>query len=327
MSDTKRWIAREATRVGELLAQMKLARDEARAAIDGGRVFVGRRRARTIEDAVGAGEEVLLHTERASVTLPTPFVLHHARGVLAVDKPAGMPTIADLQGAAGSLVDVAARAIGVSASALQVTSRLDRDVSGAVLFALDHEAAEAIAVAREQGRYLRRYVAIAVGALPADRGRWSWAIARDRDPMRRCAVEEGDPTAKAAASRFLVVRRARLRDLDFALLALAPETGRTHQLRVHAARAGAPLLGDGAYGGARRVVSANGTVRTLERIALHCAAVEVARGRTAVPEGSVNCNVSVRSPVPRELRELASFVGLVRADDDDAFEEAIRCDV
>ena len=59
------------------------------------------------------------------------------------------------------------------------------------------------------------------------------------------------------------------------LLALAPQTGRTHQLRVHCAAHALPLLGDRAYGGASRLISATGAVTALDRIALHAAWVEL----------------------------------------------------
>ena len=62
---------------------------------------------------------------------------------------------------------------------------------------------------------------------------------------------------------------------DYALLAVEPQTGRTHQIRVHASHAGAPLLGDRDYGGAARVTLAGGRTVALARIALHAARVSV----------------------------------------------------
>jgi 23S rRNA pseudouridine955/2504/2580 synthase/23S rRNA pseudouridine1911/1915/1917 synthase len=77
--------------------------------------------------------------------------------------------------------------------------------------------------------------------------------------------------------------------LSVALLELRPRTGRTHQLRVHAAHAGSPLLGDRRYGGLPRVTSASGAVLDVDRVALHSAWVEV-----DAPSGTFR----VDSPVP-----------------------------
>ena len=63
------------------------------------------------------------------------------------------------------------------------------------------------------------------------------------------------------------------RDVALALLAVEPITGRTHQIRVHAAHAKVPLFGDRDYGGPGQVVLSNGRVVALQRIALHCARV------------------------------------------------------
>ncbi len=82
-----------------------------------------------------------------------------------------------------------------------------------------------------------------------------------------------------------------------ALLAAWPVTGRTHQIRVHASHAGAPLIGDRDYGAARTLVLPSGKVLAFERIALHCAHVRVAD------------IVDVRAPVPAELRDLWRALG------------------
>lgn len=300
MSTPRRWVTTEPTTVGAILASMRESDD----AVRDGRVFVGRRRARSVDDSVRVNEELVVHPPRTTPKLPSPFVLHDRDGILAVDKPAGIPTIPDLEGSAGSLIELAARAVNRPVEDLHPTSRLDREVSGVVTFAIGREAADALAEARSKHRYARRYLAIAGGALDADRATWTWEIQR-----RKALVP--------AESRVTVVRRSQ--SGPWLLLALAPITGRTHQLRIHASRAGAPLLGDGQYGGAKRLTSATGAVRTLDRIALHCANVEVELER---PE---RCMLSVSSPVPLELRELAKLTGL--AADGDPFEEALRCEV
>ena len=105
-------------------------------AVGDGRVFVGRKRVKRGDERVGAGDVVDVADPRAGEETEVRVLLR-ADDLVAVDKPAGVPTIADHAGAAHALVALTARALGVDAATLHPTSRLDRDVSGVVVFALD----------------------------------------------------------------------------------------------------------------------------------------------------------------------------------------------
>ena len=262
-------------------------------ALEDGRVFIGRRRARAPGEMVPPGEFVEIADPR-EVAQSVPILLH-ASDLVAVDKPAGMPTIADHGGAAHALAAVAARTLGLDASRLHATSRLDRGVSGVVVFALTKGAAERLSRARAEGRYERRYVAMASRAPTPDAGTWSAPIGRARDPRLRMA---GGRDPAPAETRYRVCART---DSAAALLALGPKTGRTHQIRVHAAHAGTPLLGDRDYGGPARVTLATGRVLELRRVALHAA-------RVVVP-GEDGAPLVARSAVPAQLRDLWSALG------------------
>ena len=286
MSRPVRWVvgANDGTTVAAIVAR---AAPGDLAAADEGRAFVGKRRA-SGADVVAPGDVLTIHAPRDADGAVT--ILAHRGGIVAADKPAALPTIADHHGTTDTLIARVALAVGLPEASLHATSRLDVGVSGVVLFAADRGAREHLAAAREEGRYARRYLAIAAKTPAATEGVWDVPIGRARDPRLRAA---NGRDATSARSRFRVVATARG---DACLLALAPETGRTHQLRVHASHAGAPLLGDAAYGGPRRVVTATGAVRALERIALHARAV-------TVPDldGTL---FTVESPVPVELTRL-----------------------
>lgn len=262
-------------------------------AVAEGRVFVDTRRAGAAGAAVRLGQVV---TVSARSSEPAEVVIvHHDRDLLIVDKPAGTPTIPDSAGARHALTALAARAVGLPESALHPTSRLDREVSGLVTFAITRKGRERLEAARAAGTYLRRYVALAQGAPPPGGptgGRVDAPIGRAADPRHRRV----DAAGKPSSSRYRVMAEAG----GVSLVAFAPESGRTHQLRVHAASLGAPLLGDRTYGGPTRLSLPTGKVLGLARIYLHCACLRLpaARGPRAL-----SC------PVPDELQAAWAALG------------------
>jgi 23S rRNA pseudouridine1911/1915/1917 synthase len=283
---TIRWrVARgEGESVGAIVA--RAGGDDA--AIAEGRVFIGRRRAVRDSDPVAEGDDVVVAPREAAGGAKVT-ILAQDEDIVVADKPAGIPTIPDQRGAAHSLLAQVAAAIELPADFLHPSSRLDRDVSGVVVFAHTVRGTEKLTNARANAGYRRRYVAISSKPPVPDAGLWNANIGRAADPkLRRVDGRE----AVDARTRYGVVGRAG----EAALLAVSPETGRTHQIRVHASHAGAPLLGDRAYGGARSTTLPNGRVLPLDRIALHCARVEVL-GRVFV------------SPVPSDLIALWQALG------------------
>jgi RluA family pseudouridine synthase len=233
--------------------------------------------------------------EGASTPERAPRILASANDLVAVEKPAGIPTIPDHAGSAHALVAAVARALGTEPARLHPTSRLDRGVSGVVIFALTKAAAERLSGARARGEYRRRYVAIAVGAPTPARGVWDAPLGRGRDPRLRVVAGRD---AVPARTRYATCSVARA---GASLLAVEPITGRTHQIRVHAANARVPLVGDGSYGGPVRMTLAGGRVVEPKRIALHAA-------RVLVPDARGGILVAT-SPVPDALVELWSALG------------------
>jgi RluA family pseudouridine synthase len=267
-------------------------------AIAEGRVFVGKRRALDAAEPVSAGDDVTI-AGASRTEAPAVRVLKRGKGWFAVDKPAGIATIPDHGGASNALLPLAARAVGLDAARLHATSRLDREVSGVVVFATTPDAAARLKQARESHAYVRRYLALAAHAPSAAEDTWDARIGRAKDARRR---EVNGRDATDARTHYAVIARVG----EVALLALSPVTGRTHQLRVHAAHAGAPLLGDRVYGGPTRWTLVSGKVLTLGRIYLHAARVTI--------EG-----VAIDSPVPEEMRVTWGAIG----GDGGAWDEAL----
>ncbi len=205
-------------------------------------------------------------------------------GWLLVEKPAGLPTTAPPPRPGFSsprgprcLLDVV-RTRWHPHGTLHPTSRLDAPVSGLVLFATNRRSTAEALRWREEGRYRRLYVALASGAAPEHPG-GVWRRAIGLHPSdRRLRWVEGDPRHPIRASREAETRWQAgpwLRDVAVGWLWLVPRTGRTHQLRVHAAAAHLPLLGDVAYGGPRRLVAPDGHTVTCARVLLHCTRLDL----------------------------------------------------
>ncbi len=262
MSDELRWVVAhdDGATVGEVLARAGVDAQ----AIAEGRVFVGRSRIEHSDHPARVGDRIVVSVLRAPGD--AWHWIHRDADLVVVDKPAGMPTIADASGRAHSLQAQVAKSIGVAPDTLHPTSRLDLDVSGVVTFAVTKRGRESLVRLREEGRYDRRYLAIAIGSASELSGKWTHKIGRAPDPKLRM-VDGKDATD--AETRFAVIAQAG----RFVLLALEPVTGRTHQLRVHAMHARLPLIGDRAYGGPARETMSDGRVVRFDRIALHAARV------------------------------------------------------
>lgn len=197
-------------------------------------------------------------------------VLYRDGRFIAIDKPSGIVTTRD-EGHNESLVDRVRGELVPDAVMVHPLSRLDFDVSGVVLFALDHEASRSAADARARNVFHREYHGIVSPAPTDDSADWRWPIGVDpRDPTRRTA---GRGRAMEDAQ---TIARVRERRGELAWLELRPVTGRTHQLRVHCAKAGCAIVGDKTYRGARRVTLRDGAVLSVPRVMLHCARVSLA---------------------------------------------------
>ena len=159
--------------------------------------------------------------------------------VLAVDKPAGLAVIPGRGLTEEPLSLQASRALGGKAF---VVHRLDRGASGLVLFAKDAATHRDLSLLFEGRRMHKLYLALVQGRLDVDG-------AVDRPLRAFGSGRMGLGTGKASLTRYRVLGSAE----QASLLAVAPETGRRHQIRVHLHSLGHPILGDPLYGQARPV--------------------------------------------------------------------------
>ena len=193
-------------------------------------------------------------------------VVHRDRDVVVACKPAGVDVHGRGPDDPRCFVAAVARALGLPARRLHPASRLDKPVSGLVPLALSKVGRKALTEQYQRRLVHRTYLALAARPPEPRRGLWDGPIGPDPRDRRSQAV--GAPGARAARTAYVVVE-----DLQsgLALVELTPETGRTHQLRVHLAAAGCPIVGDRRYGGPTLVTLAGGAVVEARRVMLHAA--------------------------------------------------------
>ena len=170
-----------------------------------------------------------------------PFLLHVDAHCLVVDKPAGLPAV---PGRPQALHDCAFSRVQALHPDARVVHRLDMATSGLLLFARGEAAQRTLSRAFEQRLVHKRYVAVVAGEMATPAGEISLPIGAhwpDR-PRRHIDPEHGQ--AALTRWRVLAVEGGCTR------VALEPVTGRTHQLRVHLAAIGHPILGDALYASA-----------------------------------------------------------------------------
>ncbi|MGB6691619.1 MAG: RluA family pseudouridine synthase [Terracidiphilus sp.] len=191
-----------------------------------------------------------------------------------------------------------------------IVHRLDKATSGLIVVAKNDRAHAALAAMFSGRRIKKTYVALLHGHLARDKGTIDAAVGRD--PLRRTRMT-ARPTqnARSAVSHYEVVRRLTTKFGKFTLVKVRIETGRTHQIRVHLASIGHPVVGDTLYGAAgqltEQVDSQPSATKTANRRSdpeklrlgrnfLHAAELEFAHPATGKP-------LELRAPLPDELEE------------------------
>lgn len=290
---------------GELAATQEPA-SKAAEVLGEGRVFLEGRRldgATELTQVVSAGHQIELGA-KAENTGEEPRVLDERWGLLAVYKPSGVASEPD-QRSRDSLVVRLAASLG---QRLHAVSRLDAQVSGVMLVAREgaHQLAQEL---QARGAVERRYVGLAASAPEPLSGTWRGAIGLGERGKRRVGGRGAKPAVThyrtlstlPETAQALELRRGRERlPLRPCWLGFGLETGRTHQIRVHCAHAGLPLLGDGLYAGAAAATLPRGNVLEFKRIGLHALSVGVEHAGSTW---------RVACPPPQTLEEWWSAMG------------------
>ncbi|MGH7740489.1 MAG: RluA family pseudouridine synthase [Candidatus Eiseniibacteriota bacterium] len=310
-----------ATQAGErldrflALAQPDLSRTQIQTLIRDGLVRVNDSRSRPslrlragdrVEVDPPPSREVALEPENIPL-----HIVHQDEHLIVIDKPAGLVVHPGAGVPTGTLVhallhhDPAIAGVG-GAGRPGIVHRLDRDTSGLMVVARTSRAYRALIEAMRERRVRRVYHALVWGDPPADAGEIRGAIGRDpRHRQRMAVVRRG---GKSAVTHWRVLERFG----PAALVEARLESGRTHQIRVHFAHLGMPVVGDPVYGGrGKKLLSGAHAGRTLSnalldglpRQALHAHELalehpvtgELMRWTSAVPEPFANVLALLRT--------------------------------
>lgn len=226
------------------------------------------------------------------------LVIFEDERLIALDKPPGLA----VQGGSGTTrhLDALLEGLAKGGEKPRLVHRLDRDTSGVLVVAKTAEVARELGFAFQQHRVRKLYWAILVGGPARNEGLIDLPLTK-RGPPGREKVEpapetEEDEAARRAKTEFKVLARA---GKVASWVALLPRTGRTHQLRAHCAAIGAPILGDGKYGG--KAAHPKGAPRGLM---LHARELEL--------PGPKGRPLRITAEPPAAFREALAWLGLDR---------------
>ena len=241
------------------------------------------------------------HNEAQDIPLKVVFEDEH---LLVVDKPAGLvvhPAAGNLD---GTLVNALLHHCGGSLSGIGgvarpgIVHRIDKDTSGLLVVAKTDVAHEGLAKQFAAHSIDRRYLAIVSGVPKTSGGTVDAPLARSTTNRKKIAIVEGSRGKRAVThwTRLDVLR-------DAALMECRLETGRTHQVRVHMASLGHPLLGDQVYGRSSGIHGKLLKELVFHRQALHAAELGFTHPVT-------KHRLSFSSPMPPDMQELFNALGV-----------------
>lgn len=249
-----------------------------------GGLVAGGERAKT-NRVLRAGEQVCLGLPQEAPPQAVPEdipleLVYESRHALVLNKPAGLVMHPTRSHKSGTLANAFAQFVQGRETAFRPVGRLDGDTSGLVLCAMNALAAPVLLAGMK-----KEYLAFVEGTVEGD----GFVDAPLGPALGSAILQQVQPGGKPSRTWY----RPLAHGPGWSLLALRLGTGRTHQIRVHMAHIGHPLLGDGLYGGSRA---------RMQRHALHCAAL-----RFCEPQGSP---VYLRAPLPWDMQALLEKGGV-----------------
>ncbi len=233
---------------------------------------------------------------------PIPLkILYEDPSIIVIDKPPGMvvhPAYGNFSGTVVNALLYHCKDLAGINGVLRpgIVHRLDKDTSGVMVVAKDDEAYHALSKQFKNRTVEKVYLAIAYGKFGQDEGQIDSPIGRH--PRQRKRMSTRTKKGRTAITQWKVLERLG----GFTLLKIHPETGRTHQIRVHLSSMGHPLLGDPLYGRKGRLGTIHAPVlkecvKKIGRQALHAHQLEFNHPRTGE-------RLRFVSPIPQDMEEV-----------------------
>lgn len=295
-------------RLDQALAQLlpQYSRERLKSWIAGGAVRVDGSRMKPADKVLG-GEHVQIEArvEADTRVLPEAIpvdVVHKDRALLVVNKPAGL-VVHPGAGNSQHTLQNALLALDPKLKAVPragLVHRLDKDTSGLVLIARTLESHTALVSALARREVGRHYLAVCTGVLTGG-GTVDEPIGRHKTQRTRMAVIRG---GREAVTHYRIAQRFRAHTLVRAEL----ETGRTHQIRVHLAHIGYPLVGDPLYAGRRRIPAGCSAALIQELNSFGRQALHAARLQLIHPVSGKE--VQWEAPLPADMKQLIAALEL-----------------
>lgn len=180
-----------------------------------------------------------------------------------------------------------------------IVHRLDKNTSGLIVVAKNDIAHRKLAAQFSRREVKKTYIALVHGWMKQDRGTISSSISRDRVRRTRMTTRRFD--GREAITHYMVPKRIDARYGKFSLLELQIDTGRTHQIRVHLASLGHPVVGDTLYGAPRELRGKDRPTLSLPRNFLHAAKLQLTHPGT----GEL---LAFDAPLPPELQDFLTQI-------------------